>query len=490
VSDLRIVFVLSPYQNAFFGELSEAIGDGLTAAGLSVVTTTDPGLHEIGPGDVFVLMPPHEYVALEGAAFVDDEAVAARTIGISAEQPHQGFFERNAAIGGQLGAVIDFSPLAVAAYRQNGIDARHLPFGYVPGWDRVDGHVGERTVTTPVLYMGNKRERRLSVLAVAADALVHQRARLIVSDNDEPNRFTSPSFVAGDAKRALLGETGLLVNIHQSDEPYFEWLRFVEATHCGVPVLSEVSLASDPFVDGTHFLSFEREELGPRLDEVMADEAGRRAVAQEAYDLLRKIPLANGIEVLVDAARELLIAPPPTALPARLRSAPIGRDRTNPAPAGLWRAPRRAGPRRLFRSSRWTLLAPPGTALAVDLDVLVADHGDRRFLNLMAHGFDASGEPMLEGHWPWEPWRLLQGQHLGRVMVVDTDLMRAAIDWVDDPVFGSYPWLAVQLFAATHGMAGAHWPNPAAELAVPVEPHHQLSERAAQRCRDLLGAPT
>jgi hypothetical protein len=255
-------------------------------------------------------------------------------------------------------------------------------------------------------------------------------------------------------------------------------------------VLSEVSLASDPFVDGTHFLSFERDELGPRLDELMTDEAGRRAVAQEAYDLLRTIPLANGIEVLVDAAQQLLTAPPPVALPARLRSDPIGRDRTNPAPTGSRQVPRRAWPRRLFRSSPWTLLAPPGTALAVDLDVLVADLDGRRFLNLMAHGFDASGEPMLEGHWPWEPWRLLHGQHLGRVMVVDRDLLRAAIDWVNDPVAGSHPALAVQLFAATHGLAGAHWPNPAAELAVPVDSHHQLSERVAQRCRDLFGAPT
>ena len=490
MSDLRIVFVLSPYQNAFFAELSEAIGGELAAAGVSVVTTTEPDLHKVGPWDVFVLMPPHEYVALEGTAFVDDEAVAARTIGISAEQPHQGFFERNAAIGARLGAVIDFSPLAVEAYRQNGIEACHLPFGYVPAWDRVDGQVGDRTVTTPVLYMGNKRERRLSVLAGAADALVRWRARLIVSDNGEPNRLTSPTFVAGDAKRALLAETGLLVNIHQSDEPYFEWLRFVEAAHCGVPVLSETSLASDPFVDGTHFLSFECDELGSRLDEVMADEPGRRAVAQEAYDLLRKIPLANGIEVLVDAARQLLRAPPPTALPARLRSAPIGRDRTNPAPTRSWRTHRLAGPRRLFRSSRWMMLSPPGTALAVDLDVLLADIGSRRILNVMAHGFDALGEPMIEGHWPWEPWRLLHSQHLGRVMVVDRDLMRAAFNWLDDCALRSQPHLVIQLFAAAHGLVGAHWPNPAAELAVPVDPHHQLSERAAQLCRDLLGAPT
>ena len=105
----------------------------------------------------------------------------------------------------------------------------------------------------------------------------------------------------------------------------------------------------------------------------------------------------------------------------------------------------------------------------------------------MAHGLDAAGQPMLEGHWPWEPWRLVHGQHLGRVLIVDRDLARAAGDWVDDLQFGSHPWLSVQLFAAAHGLDGAHWPNPAAELtSVPVDQTHTIPASLAQRCREIL----
>ena len=95
---------------------------------------------------------------------------------------------------------------------------------------------------------------------------------------------------------------------------------------------------------------------------------------------------------------------------------------------------------------------------------------------------------MLEGLWPWEPWRLLHGQHLGRVVIVDRDLLRAAIDWVGDPELESRSWLAVQLFAAAHGLAGAHVANPVAELAVPVDPTHELETSLAANCRELLAA--
>ena len=485
----RIVFVLSPYQNAFFVELADALTAALVGVGVETLTISEPGEHSVDDDDVFVLLPPHEYIALEGAGFVDDPAVAARTIGMSAEQPHQSFFERNAALGGRLGAVIDFSALAVDAYRSAGVEARHLPFGYVPAWDRFAARPG---IGTEVLYLGNKQPRRLGALASAADALVRHDARLLISDNDEPNRSTSPSFVAGDDKRDLLASTRLLVNIHQSDEPYFEWLRFVEAAHCGTAVLAERSTATEPFVEGRHFLGFRIDELGARLDEVLADEARLDEVAAAAYDEIRSNPLAESIEVLVTTARELLGAPPPSHLPARVRSSPIGRLRSDPEPTSAWRRSRRAGLLRrtgIGRGDRWVLMAPPGTTLSSPVESIVRAAGQPLFTNVLAHGLDASGGPMLEGIWPWQPWRLAHGQHLGRVLVVDRALRDAALAWLREPGFVDHPYLAVQLFAAVHGVQGGHHPTPAAVIeGSPVDPSQAIPAHLVDRCRELLGA--
>ncbi len=480
----RLVFVLSPFQNAFFPEVVEVLIDALQRVGVAALVTTEPGEHAVRDDDVFVLTPPHEYVALEGPAFVDDAAVAARTIGLSAEQPHQGFFTSNAAAGASLGAVLDFSARAVDAYRRNGVEARHLAFGYTPLWDRTAD--GERTgpIDVPVLYLGNKRPRRLAALASTADALVDLDARVVVSDNDEPNRASSPSFYAGDDKRHLLERTGLLLNIHQSDEPYFEWLRFAEAAHCATPVLTERSTDTTPFVDGEDFASFELPCLAERLRST-ADADRSAELGRSAYQRLRERPLQDSIGVLAETAAELLAAPAPTRLPSRTRTDPIGRARV-----GDWPIRRSGGRERLrieadrVRRRGWELIAPHGTRLARPLELIVGDAA-QPFVGIAAHGRGPDG-PMLEGFWPWEPWRLRYGQHLGRVFAVRPWLRRAARRFADQHRIDAGDHVAVALYAAVHGIDGGHRSTPLAELTVPVDPAHEIREPLAAQLRELL----
>ena len=539
VSEPRLVVVLSPHQNVFFPELVEVLVDELGGAGVDVVVTTEPGDHEVGPDDVFVLVPPHEYVALEGPSFVDDPAVAARTIGVSAEQPHQWFFGRNAELGARLGAVLDFSPLAVEAYRRLGVDADHLPFGYTARWDRHrPGHVSSGPPR--LLYLGNKRPRRLSRLAGAAGVLARDDARLVISDNDVPNLATGPSFVAGEDKRDLLASTRLLVNIHQGDEPYFEWLRFAEAAHCGTPVLSERSLRTDPFVAGVHFAEFADDGLSAAITALIDDDDRLAALADAAYERLRERPLADAVDVLVGAARNLLLAPPPVSLPARTRATPLGVERLQELPAATGTALGR--PRRLpgRRSHRITVVSSESQDLVAALDasstagaasvavidpkdldaraarrmagelVIVAPPGTcprgvafERFLDgamggqpascwsAIVDGLDVDGEPTLEGIWPWEPWRLRAGYHLGRLVVVRADVVRAAAPWFDDPDLRSHPHFLLQSWIATHGGTGGHLATPVACVrGTPLDPAQRVPDRIVERLLAVLAART
>lgn len=486
----RIVFVMSPYQNAFFDELADALGRALDDIGVERCCTTSPDDHVVQENDVFVLLPPHEYTALEGDTFIANEVVAQRTIGISAEQPHQSFFERNAAVGARLGAVLDFSQRAVDAYQRLGINARHLSFGLVPSWDRVTGATRPRAIETPVLYLGNHRARRLATLATAADQLSDASARLVMSDPSEPNRVGDVSFFTGEAKRDLLSATGLVVNIHQSDEPYFEWLRFAEAAHCGAPVLTETSTDTEPFSGDIHFLSFERGDLAGALVAAVSDTDRLVDVAGAAYARLAERPLARSILTLVGAAEELLVhPPPPSSLPARTRNSPIGRDRR----VEVTQHP--TSQRRWTRTMSWlrsgdltgpVAVAPPRTSWRRPLAELVEQAGGAALVNVMCSGVDVDGEPMLEGLWPWEPWRLLHGQHLGRVLIADGGLIRAAERWLDDPMFDEFPHVRIQMYAATHGIDGAHIACPHASLAVPVDPTQRISDAVAVRCAELL----
>ena len=101
---------------------------------------------------------------------------------------------------------------------------------------------------------------------------------------------------------------------------------------------------------------------------------------------------------------------------------------------------------------------------------------------------EAAGAPMLEGFWPWQPWRLRHGEHLGRVLVVSPELLRASEAWLPDPLFDGHRHLRVQLFAAAHGLEGGHVAAPQATLAVPVEAGHAVPADVAERCRQVLDA--
>jgi hypothetical protein len=503
----RLVFVLSPYQNAFFHEIAEVLVHELSAAGASTALTSEPGEHEVQDHDVFVLTPQHEYVALEGTAFVDDPVTAARTIGISAEQPHQPFFAQNAALGARLGAVLDFSPLAVQAYRDRGVPADHLAFGYTPLWDRFRSGVAPEGPPR-VLYMGNKRPRRLAALAEAAPTLARERARLIISDNSSPNRASGPAFLAGDDKRALLASTRLLVNIHQSDERYFEWLRFAEAAHCGAPFLTEASINTDPYLDGVHFESFEPAELAQRIESLVHDDARLGELREAAYQRLRERPLSSSVGVLVDTAVRLLASPPPRHLPPRSRIEPLSATREEVCVSRPATAMRRQPARftrdtsleqiDVARTSEWRLrrlgaqvvvFAPTGTEYFDDgiARMTAALDAEHVLVSAIVCGCDASGEPTLEGIWPWETWRLRAGQHLGRLLVVRGDVVRAAAGWLADPGFAGAPHAAIAAWVAVHGGRGAHVSTPVARVQGTVlDPSHALSPTVIAHMARLL----
>lgn len=484
----RLVFVLSPWQNAFFAELATVLVDEIGRAGVSAVMTTEPGEFAVSEDDVFVLMPPHEFVTLEGSGMVDDPVVAARTIGVSAEQPHQVFFAANADIGARLGAVVDFSAMAVAAYRERGIRAAHMPFGYTPLWDRFDAS-SVPAGPPRVLYFGNKKPRRLEVLAEHAEVLARQSARLLVSDNSSPNMESGPTFLVGDDKRSLLASTRLLVNVHQGDEPYFEWLRFCEAAMAGAAYLTERSEHCEPWMSGEHFAVFDRPDMGRAIEALIDDESELARLRVAAYEAVRSHPLSGSIHVLLEAAEALRSsAPAPERLPARTRTEPLVGVRPavvlgtlaarlapprRPGPLRRWRrrgSGRRAADTSTVAVTRATalpsgevLVAPEGTEFFVGgLERLVgALHGSGADLATgVAVAREAAGRVVLEGVWPWETWRLLDGQDLGKVMVVTPAAWAASAEWRTDPRWSTSPHLAVALSVADRGGRGTHLPTP------------------------------
>ena len=296
----EIAFVLAPGQNAFFRELAEALRAELetlgVAAGISVGDFPAPR-----KGLVYVLLPPHEYAELRRGDLPAE--LLGRTIFVCAEQPGTPWFGSNLGLTRLGGAIFDVNPASVRRMRDLGIEAEHLPLGYTRLWDRFGA---EADPSVDVLFMGRASRRRERLLARWATSLWRRRSRLVISDNLSPNPATSESFVAGEEKRRLLADSKLLLNVHGDEEPYFEWLRVLEAIHCGAVVVSEWSTDFAPLVPGEHFLSGRPESLPAIAEDLLADEPRRREMRAAAYAQIReRLPMSASAERLAEAAERL-----------------------------------------------------------------------------------------------------------------------------------------------------------------------------------------
>jgi hypothetical protein len=307
---MEIAFVTAPRQNTFFAELIEAMRDELDRAGVESSVSSD-GFPPPRRGLVYALVPPHEWFALHGARHAPGAAQLGRTIGICAEQPGTPFFEDDVEIGSRLGAVLDVSPAAVRAFEARGVRAAHFPLGWTPTWSHVslEDPAGwdegpERDVD--VLHLGIYSDRRGTILSGAARHLAPWRCRLVLSDDHGPNFRTQANYATGGEKWDLLLRSRVLLNIHVSDRRYFEWQRVVQAVGNGCLVTSEHSTHHQPMEVGRHFLSGRPETLALLAQPFLDDEERRRAIAREAWLLLKEeLPFRRSVERLIEAAHEV-----------------------------------------------------------------------------------------------------------------------------------------------------------------------------------------
>ncbi len=297
---LEITFVLGRRQNLFFSELVQVIRDELSALGVRSSVSLD-GFPAVQPGRVYVLVPPHEWVALHGGTQPPPDLMA-RTLVICAEQPGTSYFEGNQPVAEAAGAVFDISPMSVVEWHRRGIAAERFTLGHTARW-------ATPMLDTPrdvdIAFLGCASERRNRLLASYAPLLAPRRCHILVSENDRPNYGENPGFLTGARKRDLLGRTRVLLNLHVGERPYFEQLRAVEAMLAGAVVVSEHSIGSEPLAPGADFLSGRPEALAHLALELVEDDERRRAIQQSAAARLAEHPLSATAERLAAVAADI-----------------------------------------------------------------------------------------------------------------------------------------------------------------------------------------
>ena len=151
------------------------------------------------------------------------------------------------------------------------------------------------------------------------------------------------NFLAGQAKWDLLASSRVLLNVHRSDVPYFEWVRVLEAVTNGCLVVTESSTDYGPLIPGKHLIAVPADVLGAYASSIVNDEELRSQLANEAYDLVRtKLELTTLLGPICAHIEQVVLSSPVRERPEMQPVPPSGpTDQAPPAegqPTGV-RAP-------------------------------------------------------------------------------------------------------------------------------------------------------
>jgi hypothetical protein len=310
---MKIAFVLAPRQNHFFVELVDAIRDELDQLGVATRTVVGDFPPE-EPGLVYVLTPPHEWFALHGLWNPPTPRQLRRTLLLCCEQPGTSYFDDNAALAPFAGALFDISGLGVEELRRHGLRPHHFQLGWTRTWSTVEAHELHDDATAgrdvDVLHLGVYSDRRATALAAGATALAPWNAHLVLAHTDAPNTHARANFVVDGDKLALLRRTKVLLNLHQDERPYFEWMRVVQAMSQGCCVVSERAIGMAPLEPGEHLVAASARGATIVAAGLLEDEPLRARVAAAGYAAVREqIPLRHAVAQLADVAQQLAHSP-------------------------------------------------------------------------------------------------------------------------------------------------------------------------------------
>jgi GT2 family glycosyltransferase len=313
--------------NAFMTEIAEMVTGAIEASGREA-TLWRSGLPKYRPGVINLVVAPHEYFTLmKDVNERDIVRAAAQCVTIGVEQPGTAWFELGARYASIGPLAIDINPRGVGELRRRGLEVYRLAPGYYPGWDLWGGKSGT-TRDRDVVFLGSLTDRRAQFLGESASVLTEWECDLRLFSGHQPVRQATPHFVLGRDKHALLASSRVLLNVHQGERDYFEWIRVLEAMTNGCVVVTESSGGYSPLVPDRHFIQGPLENLAGQLDAILRDEDLRTDIANTAYEFIqRSMDFTEGVDQLLSVIERrhhrdgfhTWRIPPPSSLDDSLR---------------------------------------------------------------------------------------------------------------------------------------------------------------------------
>jgi glycosyltransferase involved in cell wall biosynthesis len=328
----RVELFATAKSNLFILEIGELIAAGFRELGCIAQLRLDQMPAEEPPPDTLqIVVTPHEYYNL----FVSEQISRKRAreltrnvVLLCTEQPDTGWFQSNLQWAAYAKAVADINALGVLAYRRRGLRSHHFHLGYHEMLAAQRQHA-EREYD--ITFLGSMTRRREEFLAENAEFFSRHRCHLRLVPLGFAKTKITRSYLAGEDRNELLSRTSILLNVHYSEQKYFEWHRMLAgfANHCCI--ITETCEGYGALVPGKHFIMVERDDLIPCCEYYLRHPNECARLARQGLEFVRaNLRQAQACQFFLqeleasgetaDAARPYEIAPdaPPVPLKREL----------------------------------------------------------------------------------------------------------------------------------------------------------------------------
>jgi glycosyltransferase involved in cell wall biosynthesis len=298
----RVVIYGTLRSNLFIREVGELVAAGFAELGCETELLFDRQPERENNDALQIVLTPHEYYnlfLLEQVPRKTARELSANLVFLCTEQPATGWFEQNLRWSGYARAVADINPLGVKSYRAHGIRAHHLPLGY----HELLGHSGEKSAREiDLVFLGSLTSRRERFFARYTDFFSQRNCHLRFVPLGFAKTELSRSYLPVAQRNALLANSKILVNVHYSDQRYFEWHRMLVGLANGCCIITENCAGYAPLIPNKHFVMVEHYALIDACQYYLdhPDECARIATAGSEF-IRTELRQATGCAALLQA---------------------------------------------------------------------------------------------------------------------------------------------------------------------------------------------
>ena len=298
----RVVIYGTLRSNLFIREVGELVAAGFAELGCETELLFDRLPERENNDTLQIVLTPHEYYnlfLLEQVPRKTARELSANLVFLCTEQPATGWFEQNLRWSCYARAVADINPLGVESYRAHGIRAHHLPLGY----HELLEHSGEKPAReVDLVFLGSLTSRRERFFARHTDFFSQRNCHLRFVPLGFAKTELSRSYLPAAQRNALLANSKILLNVHYSDQRYFEWHRMLVGLANGCCIITENCAGYAPFIPNRHFVMVEHDALIDACQYYLdhPDECARIATAGAEF-IRTELRQATGCAALLQA---------------------------------------------------------------------------------------------------------------------------------------------------------------------------------------------